>query len=70
MQEREKKKHRSNRSVGHSNLKITIIYYTLSRAEMESKDEDDAETRTAYLDLERDLALFAGSGDYQYDVYR
>ena len=70
MQERDKKQHQSHRSVGHSNLNITIIDYTLSRAEIESKIVDDAETRTAYLDLERDLALFAGSGEYQYDVYR
>ncbi|KAI9887137.1 MAG: hypothetical protein M1823_001044 [Watsoniomyces obsoletus] len=67
----------SQRSVGSSNLQITIIDYTLSRAEMEAEPEQEEDPdqageqqQTAYLDLEKDLALFAGEGEYQYDVYR
>ena len=50
-------------------MKISLIDYTLSRVEMEELDESGA-NRTAYLDLDKDPALFAGVGEYQYDIYR
>lgn len=58
------------RNIGRSNLKVTIIDYTLSRVEMEDDLDETGEKAVAYFDLDKDLALFDGKGDYQYDIYR
>ncbi|KAL8745415.1 MAG: hypothetical protein Q9190_002441 [Brigantiaea leucoxantha] len=46
-----------------TNLDVTIIDYTLSRAAMN-------DSATLYNDLSKDPGLFQGKGDIQYDVYR
>lgn len=60
----------SKLNIGYSNLKSTIIDYTLSRVEMEDELDEKGNKRIAYLDLNNDPGLFNGEGDYQYDIYR
>ncbi|KAI9792185.1 MAG: hypothetical protein M1816_002725 [Peltula sp. TS41687] len=60
----------SKLNIGYSNLKSTIIDYTLSRVEMEDEFDKNSKQRIAYLDLDKDPELFNGEGDYQYDIYR
>ena len=59
----------SNKKLDFTGIETTLIDYTISRAEMSIlEDEEDV----AYLDLERDLALFEGDAEeeYQYEIYR
>ncbi|KAH0292953.1 hypothetical protein M436DRAFT_69572 [Aureobasidium namibiae CBS 147.97] len=59
----------SSKKLDFTGIETTLIDYTISRAEMGiSEDEEDV----AYLDLERDLALFEGDAEeeYQYEIYR
>jgi serine/threonine-protein kinase haspin len=59
----------SSKKLDFTGIETTLIDYTISRAEMGVlEDEEDV----AYLDLERDLALFEGDAEeeYQYEIYR
>ena len=59
----------SSKKLNFTGIETTLIDYTISRAEMGIvEDEEDV----AYLDLERDLALFEGDAEeeYQYEIYR
>ncbi|KAI4724492.1 hypothetical protein E4T49_07766 [Aureobasidium sp. EXF-10728] len=59
----------SSKKLDFTGIETTLIDYTISRAEMGIlEDEEDV----AYLDLERDLALFEGDAEeeYQYEIYR
>ncbi|KAI5207866.1 hypothetical protein E4T39_01828 [Aureobasidium subglaciale] len=59
----------SSKKLDFTGIETTLIDYTISRAEMGvSEDEEDV----AYLDLERDLSLFEGDAEveYQYEIYR
>lgn len=58
------------KNLGHSKLRITIIDYTLSRVELEDDPDESGVQRISYFDLEKDLSLFKGEGEYQYDIYR
>lgn len=53
------------RKLGFTGIETTIIDYTISRCRM----QDDS---IAFLDLDRDSALFEGDSteEYQYDIYR
>ncbi|GAB7343429.1 hypothetical protein MBLNU457_1457t1 [Dothideomycetes sp. NU457] len=59
------------KKLGFTGAVTTIIDYTLSRAEMTAETEE-AESDIAYLDLEKDQAVFEGDADvdYQYEIYR
>lgn len=62
---------RTSRKIGYSRLRVTIIDYTLSRADMDTESNNSHDpSDIAYLDLDKDPALFEGQGEYQYDVYR
>lgn len=54
-----------------SGIETTLIDYTISRAEM-GVSGSEGEEDVAYLDLERDLSLFEGDAEeeYQYEMYR
>ncbi|KAG9944780.1 hypothetical protein KCU85_g7722, partial [Aureobasidium melanogenum] len=59
----------SSKKLDFTGIETTLIDYTISRAEMGiSEDDEDV----AYLDLERDLSLFEGDAEeeYQYEMYR
>ncbi|KAL9056256.1 MAG: hypothetical protein Q9162_003047 [Coniocarpon cinnabarinum] len=58
-----------DKKLGLTGVDVTLIDYTLSRAQVSS---DGAQDDLAYLDLEKDLDVFEGDGDkdYQYDIYR
>jgi len=60
-----------SKKLGFTSAVTTIIDYTLSRAEM-AAEADEAESDIAYLDLEKDQAVFEGDADvdYQYEIYR
>jgi serine/threonine-protein kinase haspin len=53
------------KKLGFTGLETTIIDYTISRCQLQ-------DGTTAFLDLERDMALFEGDSteEYQYDIYR
>ena len=55
------------RKLNFTGAEITLIDYTLSRADIGEEDN-----RVAFLDLEKDHGIFEGDGDddYQYDMYR
>jgi serine/threonine-protein kinase haspin len=61
-----------------SGLETTVIDYTLSRADIVSRkaeaiaEQEDEDVEVAYLDLNKDPALFQGdaSEEYQYNIYR
>jgi serine/threonine-protein kinase haspin len=59
----------SNKKLDFTGIETTLIDYTISRAEMGVLEEEED---VAYLDLERDLALFEGDAEeeYQYEIYR
>ena len=61
-----------SKKLGFTGAVTTIIDYTLSRAEMTTAATDNAESDIAYLDLEKDQAVFEGDADvdYQYEIYR
>ncbi|TIA50567.1 hypothetical protein D6C79_02978 [Aureobasidium pullulans] len=62
----------SNRKLDFTGIETTLIDYTISRAEMGVPVSAEGEEDVAYLDLERDLALFEGDAEeeYQYEIYR
>ncbi|KAI9808506.1 MAG: hypothetical protein M1827_007211 [Pycnora praestabilis] len=66
----------SRRKIGFTNLKTTIIDYTLSRAATEDIDVAYAngapEEHVAFYDMDRDPCLFEGDAEeeYQYEIYR
>lgn len=51
---------------------MTVIDYTLSRAELSDPQDEEQEPRVAYLDLDKDQYLFEAdsSEEYQYEIYR
>ncbi|GAM82421.1 hypothetical protein ANO11243_004000 [Dothideomycetidae sp. 11243] len=57
------------RNVGLTGLEVTVIDYTISRADI---PPDLGTEEVAFIDLEEDQALFEGDGniEYQYDIYR
>ncbi|PSK42322.1 hypothetical protein B9Z65_4236 [Elsinoe australis] len=66
--EREMKRGRG-RKLGLTGLEVTIIDYTISRAEVV---DEKGEKEIAFIDLNEDECLFQGDGaeEYQYDIYR
>ncbi|KAF2398075.1 hypothetical protein EJ06DRAFT_121964 [Trichodelitschia bisporula] len=62
--------------LGFTGLEVTVIDYTLSRAEMPlppgASGDGEESAEVAYFDLETEEAIFEGDGDveYQYDIYR
>jgi len=69
------------RKLGFTGVETTIIDYTLSRAQMQRPSNTETNTATdsdseaedvAFLDLEKDPALFKGDAtvEYQYEMYR
>jgi serine/threonine-protein kinase haspin len=63
---------RSNKKLNFTGIETTLIDYTISRAEMGDCTSVQGEEEVAYLDLERDLTLFEGDAEeeYQYEIYR
>ena len=62
------KKRESTCNLGSTGARVTLIDYTLSRADV----VDDSAVDCAFLDLSKDTEIFEGDGniDYQYDIYR
>ena len=60
-----------NMKLGFTGIETTLIDYTLSRAEIASGTIEGNED-VAYLDLEKDMSLFEGDAEeeYQYEIYR
>ena len=60
----------SSKKLDFTGIETTLIDYTISRAEMGIVEDEEEDV--AYLDLERDLALFEGDAEeeYQYEIYR
>ncbi|KAF1816410.1 hypothetical protein P152DRAFT_478956 [Eremomyces bilateralis CBS 781.70] len=61
-----------NQKLGFTALRVTVIDYTLSRAELSDPQDLDEEPRVAYLDLDKDSYLFEADSteEYQYEIYR
>lgn len=59
------------RNLGFTGIETTLIDYTISRAEI-NQGTSEAEEDVAFLDLEKDLTLFEGDAEeeYQYEIYR
>lgn len=63
----------ANKKLGYTGIETTLIDYTISRAEMGgNKGISDVDEDVAFLDLEKDLTLFEGDAEveYQYEMYR
>ncbi|GAB7351501.1 hypothetical protein MBLNU459_g2147t1 [Dothideomycetes sp. NU459] len=63
----------TTRKLGYTGIETTLIDYTISRAEIGSAHQISGEEEdVAFLDLEKDLTLFDGDADeeYQYEIYR
>ena len=57
--------------LGFTGIETTLIDYTISRAEIaQGRGDDDGDV--AFLDLEKDLSIFRGDAEveYQYEIYR
>ena len=64
-----------DRNLGFTGVETTLIDYTLSRADLDSAQDDEKTPQNgsvAYYDLAKDPSIFEGDGeaDYQYDIYR
>lgn len=62
----------STKKLDFTGIETTLIDYTISRAEMDATACTEGEEDVAFLDLERDLSLFEGDAEeeYQYEIYR
>lgn len=61
----------ANKTLGFTGIETTLIDYTISRAEL-TRNNGGGEDDVAFLDLEKDVALFEGDAEeeYQYEIYR
>ncbi|KAL1311579.1 hypothetical protein AAFC00_001696 [Neodothiora populina] len=60
------------KKLGFTGMETTLIDYTISRAEIQQADGLLDEDNVAFLDLEKDVSLFEGDAEeeYQYEIYR